>query len=207
MEMPRIKKHGQHIFALRPDNESFAQNVNGCDIRHGTIAMKLCGTIGAFLRSSHSSKKCAGSIFDKTKMAFFAPPVMEFAVPRDFAFGKRHPRYCGNGNMASGAYALSIVREAKDFPHRSSGGMLISENRTATNIKAHTAKTTSAAEPLLHFFTDRYADSYRLQLDTFAAAVCGKCAPMPTFQDGTRAQTLAEAAAKSMRENKPVVVN
>ena len=88
-----------------------------------------------------------------------------------------------------------------------SGGMLISENRTATNIKAHTAKTTSAAEPLLHFFTDRYADSYRLQLDTFAAAVCGKCAPMPTFQDGTRAQTLAEAAAKSMRENKPVVVN
>ncbi|MGI9338786.1 MAG: inositol 2-dehydrogenase [Gammaproteobacteria bacterium] len=86
-------------------------------------------------------------------------------------------------------------------------GMLISENRTATNVQMHTAKATSAKEPLLHFFIDRYEDSYRRQLDAFADAIAGKHPPMPTLEDGRRAQTLAEAAALSMREKRPIAVD
>lgn len=87
-----------------------------------------------------------------------------------------------------------------------SEGMLISDNRTATNVRAHNAKITAAGEPLLHFFIDRYGDSYKLQLDAFADVFYGKHPPMPTFDDGRRAQILAEYSAQSLRDKKPVVV-
>lgn len=86
-------------------------------------------------------------------------------------------------------------------------GMLISGNHTATNVEFHTAQATSAREPLLHFFIERYAESYRLQLDAFAAAVSGECAPSPNFEDGRRAQILSDAAALSFREKKWVEVD
>lgn len=88
-----------------------------------------------------------------------------------------------------------------------SEGMLISENRTATNVQLHNNKTTAAREPLLNFFIDRYGDSYKLQLDAFADAFCAAGAPMPTFDDGRRAQVIAEAAAESMRQNRPINID
>lgn len=79
-----------------------------------------------------------------------------------------------------------------------SEGMLISDNQPASRVQAHGAKGTYAMPPLLNFFVDRYADSYRLQLDAFAAAVGGEAAGAgggrPSFADGVAALRLALAA-------------
>ena len=79
-----------------------------------------------------------------------------------------------------------------------SDGMLISDNRTATQVQAYGAHYSGRREPLLHFFTDRYGESYRLQLDAFAAAVHGEAEAQPSFTDGARALFLADAARKSL---------
>ncbi len=81
-----------------------------------------------------------------------------------------------------------------------SEGMLISGNRTATQVEAYNAQCSANREPLLNFFTDRYADSYRLQLDHFAAAVREETSPQPSFADGTRALLLADAARTSLAD-------
>ena len=80
-----------------------------------------------------------------------------------------------------------------------SGGMLISCNRPADNVESFHAGATSARAPLLNFFIDRYADSYRLQLDAFADAVESGRPPSPSFEDGRRALMLADAAEHSRR--------
>ena len=78
-------------------------------------------------------------------------------------------------------------------------GMLISGNRTATAVTHYNAQHTDAGEPLLHFFIDRYADSYRRQLDAFITAVDHRVVPSPSLADGQRALILAEAAEQSYR--------
>ena len=78
------------------------------------------------------------------------------------------------------------------------GGMLISDNNTATSVRGYNAQATAAREPLPHFFIERYADAYRLQLDAFARAVQEGLAPSPSFEDGRRALMLAQAAAESL---------
>lgn len=78
-----------------------------------------------------------------------------------------------------------------------SKGMLISGNNTATAVEHYSATATAAREPLLHFFTERYAASYRRQLDAFAQVVLAGEAPRPTFADGQAALRLADAAVQS----------
>jgi len=89
-------------------------------------------------------------------------------------------------------------------------GMLISGNRTPTQVAVYNARATAARPPLLHFFTERYADAYRLQLAAFIeAAQAGRTtspAMSPSFEDGRRALVLAEAAEQSLREGRAVAV-
>lgn len=84
-----------------------------------------------------------------------------------------------------------------------SDGMLLSDNRTRTQAQLYNAEMTGAREPLLHFFTERYADSYRLQLDAFAV----QAADAPSFADGVAALRLANAADESARSGQWVSVD
>lgn len=82
-------------------------------------------------------------------------------------------------------------------------GRLLAGNRTATTVEQADATNVSADKPL-HFFLERYADAYRLELAAFLDALAnGK--PMPVDAEaGRQAIVLAEAAAKSLRTGRSV---
>ena len=95
-------------------------------------------------------------------------------------------------------------------------GMLVSGNRTPTEVAVYNARATAARPPLLHFFTERYAEAYRLQLAAFIEVVdagqAGRAnsksppSPSPSFEDGRRALVLAAAAEESLRDGGAVAV-
>lgn len=88
-----------------------------------------------------------------------------------------------------------------------SQGMVVSNNRTATNVERCTATATGVREPLLNFFIDRYVDAYRNQLNDFIDAVNTGREPSPGFEDGRRALVLADAAQESLRSGRAVKVS
>ena len=51
---------------------------------------------------------------------------------------------------------------------------------------------------LMHFFMDRYSDSYRLELEAFIRKLEGAEDECPTGEDGLRALLLADAAMESI---------
>jgi myo-inositol 2-dehydrogenase/D-chiro-inositol 1-dehydrogenase len=86
-----------------------------------------------------------------------------------------------------------------------SGGRLVAGNRTPTTVELADGKAVSADKPL-HFFLERYADAYRIELNAFLDAV-ETGAPMPVgAKDGRQALVLAEAALRSLKEGRPVAV-
>lgn len=86
-----------------------------------------------------------------------------------------------------------------------SGGRLIAGNRTSTTVELADGHAVSSDKPL-HFFLERYADAYRIELDAFLDAVA-KGTPMPVgAADGRQALVLADAALRSLQEGRPVTV-
>ncbi|GAB4180040.1 MAG: inositol 2-dehydrogenase [Thalassobaculales bacterium] len=84
-------------------------------------------------------------------------------------------------------------------------GRLSAGNLTETTVEAATTAGVSRDKPL-HFFLERYAAAYRAELAAFLAALREKT-PMPVSgEDGRLALVLAEAAARSAREGRPVRV-
>ncbi|MEO3472014.1 inositol 2-dehydrogenase [Roseomonas sp. CAU 1739] len=85
-------------------------------------------------------------------------------------------------------------------------GRLMAGNRVPTTVEQADAQSDSREKPL-HFFLERYADAYRIELAAFIEAVT-KGTPMPVgAQDGRQALVLAEAALRSLRDNRPVKVS
>lgn len=84
-------------------------------------------------------------------------------------------------------------------------GMLISGNQTRTTLERHD-KDSIRCDPLLHFFIDRYAESYRRELDAFIQAIETRTPPPVGIDDGRRALTIAEAGVRSARTGAPVVL-
>ena len=85
-------------------------------------------------------------------------------------------------------------------------GRLIAGNHTATTVELADAQAVQTDKPL-HFFLERYADSYRAELAAFIEAVAAK-QPMPAAVDDARqALVLAEAALLSTKEGRPVKVS
>ncbi len=85
-------------------------------------------------------------------------------------------------------------------------GRLIAGNRVATTVEQADAQSVSREKPL-HFFLERYADAYRIELAAFIDAVTAGT-PVPVgAEDGRQALVLAEAAWRSLRENSPVKVS
>lgn len=85
-------------------------------------------------------------------------------------------------------------------------GMAISENRRPHGMTLHTADFTDQAEPLLNFFIERYREAFDAEISEFVEAVEQKRAPSVGFEDGRLALVLAEAALKSIAEDRVVAV-
>jgi len=84
-------------------------------------------------------------------------------------------------------------------------GMLISGNAHPTAVERY-GKEGVRRDPLLHFFIDRYAESYRRELDAFVQAVDAGTAPPIGVDDGRRALLIAEAGVRSAKSGMPVVL-
>ena len=82
-------------------------------------------------------------------------------------------------------------------------GRLAAGNVMPTTVELADARSISGDKPM-HFFLERYADAYRLELDAFVKAVT-RGGPLPvTAEDGRRALVLAEAALQSLKSGKAV---
>ena len=84
-------------------------------------------------------------------------------------------------------------------------GMLISDNHRATSVERF-GKDGVRRDPLLHFFIDRYARSYRLELDAFVQALESGVPPAIGLDDGRRALMIAEAGVQSAKTGAPVAL-
>ncbi|HEV7265572.1 MAG TPA: inositol 2-dehydrogenase [Falsiroseomonas sp.] len=87
-----------------------------------------------------------------------------------------------------------------------SAGRLIAGNRMPTTVEQADANAVTADKPL-HFFLERYADAYRIELNAFLDAVANGT-PMPVgAQDGRQALVLADAALRSLQEGRSVKID
>ncbi len=87
-----------------------------------------------------------------------------------------------------------------------SAGMLSSDNPRAVATLRSDAAVTEARAPLMTFFLDRYAESYRLEILSFLETTTRGSAPAVTFEDGYRALVIAEAAGQALRERGTVKI-
>lgn len=85
-----------------------------------------------------------------------------------------------------------------------SEGTLSADNLTATAVRQATRLHTESKSRVLDFFLDRYEDAYRLELDSFLAAVRESRPMSPSIRDGYEALRLADAATSSAREGRVV---
>ncbi|WP_428377562.1 inositol 2-dehydrogenase [Lichenicoccus sp.] len=85
-------------------------------------------------------------------------------------------------------------------------GMLVAGNRRETSVEMFNAKSTQAADPVLHFFIQRYADAYAAEIAHFVGCVQDKATPTPSFGDGMAALLLADAANESLRTGRSVTL-
>jgi myo-inositol 2-dehydrogenase / D-chiro-inositol 1-dehydrogenase len=88
-----------------------------------------------------------------------------------------------------------------------SKGMAVSENRRPHEMRLSGKGFTTHAAPLLNFFIDRYREAFDAEIGAFVEAVEQHRPPVVGFEDGRRAQGLAEAALKSVAERRAVKVS
>lgn len=86
-----------------------------------------------------------------------------------------------------------------------SRGMLRAENKAATQVEYFGEDSVSRDKPL-HFFMERYAEAYQLELDDFVDAVKNGSKTRATGEDGRRALMLADAALESFTSGRPVAL-
>lgn len=85
-----------------------------------------------------------------------------------------------------------------------SGGMLQTQNQHDTLISHSSSEATDAKPLLKHFFLERYAQSFELEVAEFIASVKSELPPSVSQEDGRRALEIALACGKSLREGKAV---
>jgi myo-inositol 2-dehydrogenase/D-chiro-inositol 1-dehydrogenase len=113
--------------------------------------------------------------------------------------------------MAGGAlvHVNSSFRAAYGYDQRIEAfgekGMLVSGNQRPTSLEHHTAGG-SRTDRLLDFFIDRYAASYRAELDAFIRAIETQATPEIGLDDGRRALVIAEAGVRSAKSGQPVAL-
>jgi len=85
-----------------------------------------------------------------------------------------------------------------------SDGMLLAGNRHATTVQSFGSAHTGAADVVLPFFIERYADAYAAEIGHFLDCVTSGATPLTSFADGVEALRLADAAQQSLRTGLPV---
>ncbi len=83
-------------------------------------------------------------------------------------------------------------------------GMVQSDNLRASTLTRSDATQTSAREPLLNFFMERYRQAYLDELNEFIEVVGGRAQPSAGFEDGRRALILANAAWESLHSGRVI---
>ncbi|MGS2723907.1 inositol 2-dehydrogenase [Porticoccus sp. GXU_MW_L64] len=84
-----------------------------------------------------------------------------------------------------------------------SEGMVQANNNLESNLVVTGAEGSLAEKPQ-HFFLERYADAYRLELDNFVACIRDQAQPRAGADDGLQALVLAEAALASLESGRAV---
>jgi myo-inositol 2-dehydrogenase/D-chiro-inositol 1-dehydrogenase len=84
-------------------------------------------------------------------------------------------------------------------------GMLRAENMLENSVEVATLDGFRKA-PAKHFFLERYEAAYRAEMAHFIDGIGNSRGLSPGIVDGLRAQILADAAATSLRETKPIAV-
>ena len=87
-----------------------------------------------------------------------------------------------------------------------SSGCLLAENNTSTRTHLWNADGLRGELPL-HFFLERYTDSYVGEMKEFVDAIATGRNPSCTGQDGLTATILGLAAKKSLAERRPVKIS
>ena len=82
-------------------------------------------------------------------------------------------------------------------------GMLISRNQQPTALERYDAQGIRQ-DSLLRFFIERYAESYRRELDEFVSALAEGRDPSISLDDGRRALMIADAAVESAKTGMPI---
>ena len=83
-------------------------------------------------------------------------------------------------------------------------GMLIAGNRHETSVEAYGPAHAGAADPVLNFFVQRYADAYANEIAHLIDCVRTGSAPSADVQDGLQAMRLADAATESLRQGRAI---
>ncbi|MEY3909118.1 MAG: hypothetical protein RLZZ90_1025 [Actinomycetota bacterium] len=86
-------------------------------------------------------------------------------------------------------------------------GALLATNVAPTTVKKYSTDSVEARKPYLDFFLERYAFSYRSELELFIQSISSGETLNPTFDDGRAALILADAATESARTGKTIAVN
>ena len=84
-----------------------------------------------------------------------------------------------------------------------SGGM-VSVGNPKPHTAVHSSREGDSGPPLLHFFLDRYAESFVEELRAFVAAASGREQVSVTGADGRAPVVMALAAQRSLQEGRPV---
>ena len=84
-----------------------------------------------------------------------------------------------------------------------SDGMVTVGNRTPENHVLFTGDTVQSSKPLF-FFLERYQEAYLAEIRQFVEAVRNRTAPPVAGKDGLMPVLMALAAARSLREGRPV---
>ncbi|MCA3452367.1 MAG: inositol 2-dehydrogenase [Rhodobacter sp.] len=109
-------------------------------------------------------------------------------------------KHCIIGNSRRATYGYDQRIEVHDAL-----GSVSAENQRPVSIEVASAR--GYTRPPLHdFFMTRYAEAYAAEIAAFIAAVAGKGPATPSGEDGLAALALAEAALKSVAEQRAVAV-
>ncbi|MFD2706194.1 inositol 2-dehydrogenase [Salibacterium lacus] len=85
-------------------------------------------------------------------------------------------------------------------------GALVADNETSTNLKYYHNQTVEADLPL-HFFLERYNDSFIVETNQFINCILEGREASVSFKDGIMAQRIAQACQESLDTQRPVKVN
>lgn len=109
-------------------------------------------------------------------------------------------RICQVSNSRRASYGYDQRIEV----HGSTG--MLSAANVAENLVEQAGPEGFTRAPSMHFFLERYEQAYALEMAHFVDALVHGARPKPDARDGLRAQLLADAAALSLAENRPVAL-